>query len=142
MSVLQHQLLARWFTSYLSQRNQAVGIGSTLSDVLPLASGIRQGSILGPLLFIIYVNIYRQSRRSLHLIVMSMTPTCTCRLVYTITRTLFLLDLFRFRDWCFDNRLLINPEKTKLILYGSRQTTERLPQSHLSLLGKELVPTQ
>ena len=62
--------------------------------------------------------------------------------MYTITRTLFLLDLFRFRDWCFDNRLLINPEKTKLILYGSRQTTERLPQFHLSLLGKELVPTQ
>ena len=51
-------------------------------------------------------------------------------------------DLLRFRDWCFDNRLLINQDKTKLIIYGSRQMTERLPQFHLSLLGKELVPTQ
>ena len=33
-------------------------------------------------------------------------------------------DLLRFRDWCFDNLLLINPEKTKLILYGNRQTTD------------------
>ena len=51
-------------------------------------------------------------------------------------------DLLRFRDWCFDNRLLINPEKTKLIIYGSRQMTERLAQFHLSLLGKELAPSQ
>ena len=51
-------------------------------------------------------------------------------------------DLLRFRDWCFDNRLLINQDKTKLIIYGSRQMTERLPQFHLSLLGKELVATQ
>ena len=43
----------RWFTCYLSGRNQVVRItgNSTLSDALPLASGIPQGSILGPLLF-------------------------------------------------------------------------------------------
>ena len=51
-------------------------------------------------------------------------------------------DLLRFHDWFFDKRLLINPDKTKLIIYGSRQMTERLPQFHLSLLGKELAPTQ
>ena len=49
---------------------------------------------------------------------------------------------WRFCSWCFDNCWSINLKKTKLILYGSRQMTERLPQFHLSLFGKELAQTQ
>ena len=46
----------QWFESYLSQRYQAVPINSVSSDKLPLASGVWQGSVLGALLFNIYVN--------------------------------------------------------------------------------------
>ena len=49
-------------------------------------------------------------------------------------------DLHNIRNWCFQNGLLLNPEKTKLIVYGSRQMLEKLPEFHISLLGKELVP--
>ena len=49
-------------------------------------------------------------------------------------------DLHNIRNWCFQNGLLLNPEKTKLIVYGSRQMLEKLPEFHVSLLGKELVP--
>ena len=45
-----------WFKSYLSGRSQAVRIGSTLSDVLPITHGVPQGAIWSPLLFCIYLN--------------------------------------------------------------------------------------
>lgn len=44
-----------WFLSYLSQRMQVVKIEDSLSEPLPLKAGIPQGSILGPVLFTLYV---------------------------------------------------------------------------------------
>ena len=49
-------------------------------------------------------------------------------------------DLFKLCNWCFDNRLLLNPDKTKLIVYGNRQMISKLQDFRLTLLGKELLP--
>ena len=51
-------------------------------------------------------------------------------------------DLVSIRNWCFDNGLLLNHDKTKLIIYGSRQMIAKLPEFRLSLLGKELEPSE
>ena len=51
-------------------------------------------------------------------------------------------DLCRIRDWCFDNHLLLNTSKTKLMVFGSRQMISKVPDFRLSLLGKELIPVQ
>ena len=58
-----------WFRSYLSDRTQMVSVNNTSSDVQKITCGVPQGSILGPLLFLCYVND------------MSMSISSECKLV-------------------------------------------------------------
>ena len=51
-------------------------------------------------------------------------------------------DLLNVRNWCFKNHLLLNPTKTKLMVFGSRQMLPRLQDFSVSLLGKDIFPIQ
>ena len=51
-------------------------------------------------------------------------------------------DLLSIRNWCFNNQLLLNPDKTKLVTFGSRQMTAKVIDFRLFLLGKELEPVK
>ena len=64
-----------------------------------------------------------------------MTLNCSC---HSTCRTVN--RLWPLRNWCFNNRLLLNPDKTKLIVYGSRQMISKLQDFRLTLLGKDLLP--
>lgn len=45
-----------WFKSYLCNRKQFVSIGNSNSDIKPIPMGVPQGSVIGPLLFLLYLN--------------------------------------------------------------------------------------
>ena len=55
-SVGLSEVTVNWFQSYLANRKQRTSVGDTLSVAAPITVGVPKGSILGPLLFLIYVN--------------------------------------------------------------------------------------
>ena len=135
----------KWFNSYLINRYQILRIHSPVSDPLPVECGVLQGSILGPLLFSIYKNdlpeVTRHCSTECHVgdtkLFVSFHLHDYQRIVQEMNE-----DLLQVRNWCFGNRLLLNPDKTKLIVFGSRQMTSKLHEFHLPLLGKDISPVQ
>ena len=135
----------KWFKSYLTGRRQYVRIGSTYSDTLPITHGVPQGAILSPMLFCIYLND------------LPTAPTFCNLESYVDDSKLFMSfplveldaaiekleqDLHCVAQWCCENHLLINPDKTKLLFLGTRQMLSRLPEDpRVVFLGKTLKPT-
>ena len=108
--------------SYLEGREQMVEVNGTLSSPLPVSCGVPQGSIVGPLLFLIYVN--------------DMTSACDCNLfLFTDDSALLVSDrnklqvlsskLGRICTWLSDNKLSLHLGKTESILFGSNSNLSK-----------------
>ena len=65
-----------WFQGYLIGRQQYVSLGSSHSELLPVISGVPQGSILGLLLFLVYINGLPASRFTSHLLLYADDTKC------------------------------------------------------------------
>ena len=109
-----------WLASYLSGREYFVRLGADCSEVLQLLTGMPQGSVLGPLFFIMYtvdlVELIRSQNLQPHLhaddsqLYGSCRPGDTLTLADRVTRCVDLVA-----SWMRSNRLRLNSDKTEVI---------------------------
>ena len=113
----------KFFKAYLTDRQQCVMVNGQASEWLPVTSGVPQGSILGPLLFIIYIN-------DLPSTITSSSPylyaddTKICKRILSSQDTFLLQsDLDHLSQWCLDNDMSFNISKSCLLRFHNRTTT-------------------
>lgn len=126
----------KWFKSYLTNRFQAVKLGSCFSTFKNISCGVPQGSVLGPTLFNIYLND------------INYLPLASKMLLYADDVVLFSAghdpdvilaniqqDLNLIEKWSLCNKLSISIDKTKYMLFGRKPILHKNPPSIPLLLG-------
>ena len=128
------QKVQSWFKSYLSNRLFYVSINGILSEEGSINCGVPQGSILGPLLFLIYVNDMPQAVDSeLYLYADDSCLMYQHKDLKVINEKLC-DDFSKLCDWFVDNKLSIHfgEDKTKCILFASKNKVKKIGKLNIS----------
>ena len=113
--------LLRWFASYVQNRSQAVVINNYISSWVAIPSGIPQGSLLGPLLFIIFVNDIEKCFFHSHLLSFADDMKIFSTVSSPSDALLLQEDLYRLERYCALNHLDLNPSKCNVITYTRKR---------------------
>lgn len=123
---LQHYgirgLCLKWFENYLSDRQQIVNIDNFFSDKLQITCGVPQGSVLGPLLFLIYMNdLPNVSKLAKFVIFADDTNIVYSDSSLANLQVIANNDLRNINNWFEINKLSLNTEKTKFIVFDKKE---------------------
>ena len=119
-------LVIQWFKSYL-KRTQQVGINGKLSDIVPVSKGIAQGTVLGPILFIFYINdIFKCTK---HVKMTLFADDCVMYLSGNNWANVYgkiQADFDAIVDWTYRNSLRLNHDKTKAMIFSTRNKISKM----------------
>ena len=124
----------KWFKSYLNEREPMVSCHNMLSGKSTISIGVPQGSVLGPLLFLIYVN---DINRHVHLGACNLYADDT--FVYCNGSTMSELKhniqqcVSDIHEWYDQNKLLINKSKSSVMLATTRQRILHIDNNDLDV---------
>ena len=120
------------FRSYLTNRYQYVQIENAKSQLLEIKTGVPQGSILGPLLFIIYINDISQSSDKFDFIAYADDTTLSTTLnKFSESEDMNISDLinlklYKINEWLEINKLSLNAKKSRFMIF-------HMPNKHITL---------
>ena len=122
----------KWFKSYLADRSQSVLLNGVMSEPRRVDYGVPQGSILGPLLFNIYVNSLPAAGKRSRVILYADDAV----LIFSASTSQDLKenlehDFDLVSNWYSENRLSLNVKKTKFLLAGSKKRLLTFPDTEL-----------
>lgn len=131
--------LWNWFRAYLNSRNQCVGIDGQRSGLLPVLSGVPQGSILGPILFLVYINDLPSCPIHSSMLLFADDTKCIKSISSFNDRDLLQADLDTTADWSATWKLLFNHSKTVKLSFGSKtcQLSTKYSVANNEILDKE-----
>ena len=128
-----NDLSVKWFQSYLTNRSQITVANNIVSKPNKLSYGVPQGSILGPLLFLVFINDLRSSiRYSNHWLYADDACLYTTGPSPPTNQKNLQADLLSLIDWC------INTKKTKLMNFGTKMKIKRIININMEFNGELL----
>ena len=124
----------KFFESYLSNRSQRCCVNDELSDAVPITCGVPQGSNLGPLLFLIYINDLPNclNRASPRMFADDTNISIAANSVMEL-EPLVNSELKNLHQWLVTNRLSLNIAKTEFMIIGSRQRLLVHSNEHINI---------
>jgi len=116
-------LALQWFQNYLYNRKQCVTLNGATSSIQDIIYGVPQGSILGPVLFILYINDIVNCSDLLSFILFADDTTLlfSCKDFGQLNQIIN-VQLAKVSDWLKANKLSLNTKKTNFILFGNKRT--------------------
>lgn len=120
------------FKNYLSNRYQLTQINGEKSDLKAIETGVPQGSILGPLLFLIYINDIPNCSSIFDMIMYADDTTLYCNIDDGgLDSTVLNTELDKISSWLASNKLSLNVSKTKYMVFHNRKTVT-YPQLYIN----------
>ena len=129
-----------WFRSYLTNRKQKVVINGFESNTNTIGHGVPQGSVLGPILFLIYINdLHKCIKYCTTYHFADDTNLLNISKDYKTLQRRVNYDLFALHKWLTANKISLNDGKTELIYFRTRGMA---PVLNIKLHGKTLRPSK